>query len=539
VDIDLTALPNDPATLQHLLCEVVAAAEQQHSVLQEAVQQRDAEIDKLQLLIKRLLRHQFGRRSEQLNPDQLLLGIEDLEQTIAENQARQDAADPAANKPRPRREARPNRNHGALPAHLPRYEVLIDVEQRDCPCCGGALHVIDEERSEQLDIVPAQLRVRVTRRPRYGCRACEGAVVVAPAPERPIDGGMATEAMIAHVLVSKFCDSLPLYRQSKMLERQGITLDRSTLSHWVGRACWWLTPLYELLLSTALSAPKLFADDTTLPVLDPGRGKTKTGRLWCYAVDDRPWRGPGHPVAAYVYTEDRKNIRPATHLSNFRGVLQVDGYAGFKRLAGDRADASVTLAFCWAHLRRPFYQFHASTQSPLAAAVLAKIGALYAIEAEIRGHPAEHRKQVRQARSRPIVEALHAWLQEHVGRVSATSDLAEAIRYALRHWPGLTAYLDDGRIEMDTNVVERVIRPITITRKNSLFAGNDGGARHWAIAMTLIQSAKLNGVEPMAYLTDVLERIVSGRTKASALEALLPWNWKASRSPAPTATQAA
>jgi len=243
--------------------------------------------------------------------------------------------------------------------------------------------------------------------------------------QRGLSGWLVVEpAMIAHVLVSKFCDSLPLYRQSKMLERQGITLDRSTLSHWVGRACGWLTPLYDLMVSTALSAPKLFADDTTLPVLDPGRGKTRTGRLWCYAVDDRPWRGPGHPVAAYVYTEDRKNIRPATHLSDFRGVLQVDGYAGFKRLAGDRADASVTLAFCWAHMRRPFYQFHASTQSPLAAAVLAKIGALYAIEAEIRGHPAEHRRQVRQERSRPIVEALHAWLQEHVGRVSATSDLA-------------------------------------------------------------------------------------------------------------------
>jgi transposase len=448
VQIDLAALPDDPITLQHLLREVLAAAEQQHSVLQDAVQQRDAEIDKLQLLIKRLLRQQFGRRSEQLSPDQLLLGIEDLEQTVAESQAGQDAADPSADKPRPRRETRPNRNHGALPAHLPRYEVLIDVERRDCPCCGGTLHVIDEERSEQLDIVPAQLRVRVTRRPRYACRACEGAVVVAPAPERPIDGGMATEAMIAHVLVSKFGDSLPLYRQSKMLERQGITLDRSTLSHWVGRACWWLTPLYDLVLNTALAAPKLFADDTTLPVLDPGRGKTKTGRLWCYAVDDRPWRGPGHPVAAYVYTEDRKNIRPATPLSAFRGVLQVDGYAGFKRLAGDRADASVTLAFCWSHMRRPFYQFHASTQSPLAAAVLAKIGALYAIEAEIRGHPAEQRRQVRQDRSRPIVEALHAWLQEPVGRVSAASDLAGPIRYALRHWPGLTAYLDDGRIEM-------------------------------------------------------------------------------------------
>jgi transposase len=218
--------------------------------------------------------------------------------------------------------------------------VLIDVEQRDCPCCGGAMHAIGELRSEQLDIVPAQMRVRVTRRPRYACRSCEGAVVVAPAPERPIDGGMATEALVAHVLVSKFCDSLPLYRQSQMLARQGVTLDRSTLSNWVGRACWWLTPLYDLLVSTALSAPKLFADDTTLPVLDPGRGRTKTGRIWCYAVDDRPWAGPTRPVAAYVYAEDRKGSRPAGHLAAFRGALQVDGYDGFKRPVGPALSCS-------------------------------------------------------------------------------------------------------------------------------------------------------------------------------------------------------
>jgi transposase len=281
VDIDLSALPDDPATLQQMLRAVVAAAEQQQASLQGAVQERDAEIDKLRLLIQRLMRHQFGRRSEQLHPDQLQLGLEDLEQTLAEAQAAQEAAAPTQGQAGPRREHNANRNHGALPAHLPRYEVLIEVASRECPCCGGALHLIDELRSEQLDIVPAQLRVRVTRRPRYGCRTCEEAVVVAPAPERPIDGGMATEALLAHVLVSKFGDSLPLYRQAQMLARQGITLDRSTLSHWVGRACWWLTPLYELVLNTALAAPKLFADDTTLPVLDPGRGKTKTGRLWC------------------------------------------------------------------------------------------------------------------------------------------------------------------------------------------------------------------------------------------------------------------
>ena len=227
-----------------------------------------------------------------------------------------------------------------------------------------------------------------------------------------------------------------------------------------------------------------------------------------------------------MYSEDRKGARPAGHLASFSGVLQVDGYAGFKRLAGDRADGSVRLAFCWAHMRRPFYEFFVSTTSPLAAEVLVRIRELYAIEAEIRGHPAEHRRQIRHQRSRPIVEALHGWLQDHVERVSATSDLAKAIRYALRHWPGLVVFLDDGRVEMDTNVVERAIRPHTLTRKNALFAGSDGGARHWAVAMTLSQTAKLNGVEPMAWLIDVLERVVSGRTKAHELHKLLPWNWR-------------
>ncbi len=527
MQIDLDILPDDPAVLQQMLRDVVAAGQQQQAALQGTVQEREAECDKLRLLIQRLLRHQFGRRSEQLDFDQLQLGLEDLEQTIAEGEAAQDAAKTDEAARQQRRAVRPRRNHGALPAHLPRHEVVIDVDDKACPCCSGALHLIGEDRSEQLDIVPAQLRVLVTRRPRYGCRACEGAVVQAPAPDRPIDGGMATEALVAHIVVAKFCDHLPLYRQAGMLARQGVTLDRSTLANWVGRACWWLTPLYDLVLSTVLSSPKLFADDTTLPVLDPGRGRTKTGRLWCYAVDDRPWCGPAHPAAAYVYSEDRRGERPAGHLAGFRGVLQVDGYAGFKRLAGDRTDGSVRLAFCWAHMRRPFYEFFTSTQSPLAAEVLARIRELYAIEAEIRGHPAEHRVRVRHDRSQPIVDALHVWLHDHLGRVSAASDLAKAIRYAIRHWGGLVVFLDDGRVEMDTNVVERAIRPNTLTRKNALFAGSDGGARSWAIAMTLIQTAKLNGVEPMAWLTDVLERVVSGRTKAHELHSLLPWNWRA------------
>jgi transposase len=468
----------------------------------------------------------------------LQLGLEDLEQAVAENQAGPDAAQ-LDSTPARSRAGRPARNHGALPAHLPRYEVVFDAAPGNCPCCGGAMHRIGELCREQLDIVPAQLRVRVTRRPRYACRACEGAVVSVPAPARPIEGGLPTEAMVAHVLVSKFCDSLPLYRQAQMLARQGIVLDRSTLAHWVDTGCWWLAPLYDLVVGTVLSAPKVFADDTTLPVLDPGRGRTKTGRLWCYAVDDRPWCGLSHPAVAYVYAEDRKAIRPAAHLAQFEGVLQVDGYAGFKRLAGKRADNSVRLAFCWVHMRRPFYQFHASTQSPIAGELLARVASLYEIEAEIRGTSAKHRRAIRDVRSRPIVQALHVWLQEQVPHLPGSSELAKAMRYALRHWPGLVAFLDDGRIEMDTNVVERAIRPVTLNRKNALFAGSDGGARHWAIAMTLIGTAKLNGVEPIAWLTHVLERIVSGRTKAHEPDSLLPWNWKVRNAAAAPAAMAA
>ncbi len=515
MQIDPTALPDDTTVLQ--------------SMVRDALTERDAltaEIEKLQALIQKLLRHRFGRRSEQLSPDQLNLAMEDLEQEAAEREAAKDAAEQSEEKRRQRRAARPRRNLGALPTHLPRYEVVIDVDSKDCPCCGGVLHLIDETRTEMLDRVPAQLRVKVTRRPRYGCRACGEAVVQAPVPDRPIDGGMATEALLVQVLISKFCDYLPLYRQSEMLKREGITIDRSTLSDWVGRTCWWLRPLYDLVVSTVLSAPKVFADDTTLPVLDPGQGKTKTGRLWCYAVDDRPWKGPTHPAAAYVYSEDRKATHPTAHLANFRGVLQVDGYSGFASLVTGRRDASIQLAFCWAHTRRPFYEFHVSTKSPLAADALSRISKLYEIEAEIRGHPAEHRRTVRQQRSRPIVEALHAWLQEQLPRLSGASPLAAAMRYALRHWSGLILFLDDGRIEMDTNVVERGMRPVTLTRKNALFAGSDGGAEHWAIAMTLITTAKLNGVEPLAWLTDVLERLVSGRTKQHELDQLLPWNWR-------------
>jgi transposase len=519
-----TALPEDPATLQQIL----------HAAL--------AEIERLRLMIAALRRNRFGRRSEQLDDATLQQGVEDAEQALAEQMAALDAVAPASMTPETKTASRPartepaKRNRGALPAALPRVEQVIDVADKVCPCCGGALHLIGEDRTEMLDYVPAHFRVRVTRRPRYGCRACEEAVVQAPAPERPVDGGMATEALLAHVLVNKYSDHLPLYRQAQIFARQGVTLDRSTLCNWVGRACWWLAPLHELILSTVLSSPKVFADDTTLPVLDPGRGRTKTGRIWCYAVDNRPWRGPGHPAAAYFYSEDRKGEHVRSHLRGFRGLLQVDGYAGFGSLVGAAADDGPWLVFCWAHVRRKFYDIHVAAKhapgrltpgSPLAAEALRRIADLYEIEAGIRGTPADNRRSVRQQRSRPLVEAMHVWLTGQLERVSGRSTIAQAIRYALNHWKGLVLYLDDGRLEMDTNTVERAMRSVALGRKNALFAGADSGGRHWATVATLIHTAKLNDVDPLAWLTDVLERIVAGHTRQHELATLLPWNWKA------------
>jgi transposase len=509
-----TKLPDDPTLLQQMLRAALA------------------EIERQRLIIAALQRNRFGRRSEKLGEAAVQLGIEDLEQSVAEQAAALDAAMSRASPPNQDGSARAprtepvKRNRGALPADLPRFEQVIDVVDKACPCCGGQLHLIGEDKAEMLDYVPAHLRVRVIRRPRYACRSCAEGIVQAPAPDRPIDGGMATEALLAHVLVSKYCDHLPLYRQAEIFARQGIKLDRSTLCNWVGRACWWLAPMHELLLSTVLASPVLFADDTTLPVLDPGRGRTKTGRLWCYAVDPRPWNGPGHPAAAYVYSEDRKGVHPAEHLQNFSGVIQVDGYQGFGAvLKGAKGDTR-ELSYCFAHARRKYYEIYDADKSPIAEEALQRIAALYQIEAAIRGTSAEHRRSVRQQRSRPLAEAMHEWLVQQLGRISGSSKLAEAIRYSLNHWMGLTRFLDDGRLELDTNTVERAIKPIVMTRKNALFAGSDSGGRHWSIVATLIQSAKLNDIDPLAWLTDVLTRIVTGQTKHHELASLLPWNWK-------------
>src|SRR4051794_6712518 len=315
----------------------------------------------------------------------------------------------------------------------------------------------------------------------------------------------------------------PLYRQAQIYARQGLRLDHSTLADWVGRAAFHLRPVHERLLDKLKASPKLFADETTAPVLDPGRGRTKTGQLWEYARDDRPWGGTDPPGVAYVYAPDRTAERPATHLGGFEGVLQADGYGAYKVLARRGA---VQLAFCWSHVRRPFYELAQSGPAPIAAEALVRIAALYRIEAEIRGRSADERRAVRQARSRPLVEAFEPWLREKLALVSQKSKLAEAIRYALSRWAGLSLFLDDGRIEIDSNVVERSIRPLALTRKNALFAGSDGGAEHWAVLASLIETCKLIDVEPQAYLADVITPIVNSPPN-SRLDELLPWAYPA------------
>ena len=423
-----------------------------------------------------------------------------------------------------------NRNRGRLPLHLPRVDVVIDIEDKSCPCCGGEMHKIGETVKEVLDVVPARYRVKRIIRPRYGSRACESAVVQAPAPAQAIDGGMVTEALLAYVAVLKYAYHMPLYRLAQMLAAQGISLDRATLAFWMARVAWWLKPLHELLLETILSYPKVFADETPLPMLDPGRGKTKKCQLWAVAMDDRPWGGPAPPAVAYVFAEDRKGERAKELLQGFSGILQVDGYAGYNGLADPARDGgAVTIAFCFAHARRKFYDIHVATKSPIAAEALRRIGAFYEIEERIRGQSAGERLAARQAETKPLIENFRLWLEPRLIEVSKKSGLAEAIRYTLSHWEGLTRFLEDGRIEIDTNTVERNMRPIGLGRKNHLFAGSPGGGGTWSILASLLNTARLNEIDPQEYLTDVLERIVSGRTKINQLHELLPWEWKVAR----------
>jgi len=473
---------------------------------------------RLEALVASFRKALFGAKSEKIDPAQYELELEDIETAIAQVEAEIDADERTApvRPPKPRQT-----NRGSLPKHLERVEVVIAP---DLSCaCGAERHVIGEDVSERLDIIPAQFRVIVTRRPKYACRSCEGGITQAPAPAHIIAGGMPTEATLAHVLVSKYADHLPLYRQAQIYSRQGIDLDRSTLAAWVGKSAFELTPVYEALMADLKRSTKLFMDETPAPVLAPGRKRTKTGYFWALARDDRPWGGDDPPGVAFTYAPGRSGQHADKILQGFSGVLQVDGYAGYNRLL-KRPVQDLQLAYCWAHARRKLHDVTQSGAAPIAQEGLAQIQGLYRIERDLRGQSAEQRQAARQDRSKPIIDAFALWLAQGRARVSSKSPTGEALKYIAKYWAGLILFLEDGRIELDSNAVERTIRPIALNRKNALFAGHDTGAQNWAIIASLIETCKLNGIEPHGYLCGVLNAIAGGH-KQTNINELLPWNY--------------
>jgi len=500
-------LPNDIATLKALL----VASEGRNLRNQDR-------IDQLEKLVADFKRALFGARSEKVDPGQYELALEDIETAMAVVHAEDVALDPPSSRP-----AKPRKtNRGSLPKHLLRIEEVIAPDSTVCGC-GAERHVIGEDTSERLDIIPAQFRVIVIRRPKYACRSCTNGVVQAPAPARLIPGGLPTEATVAHVLVSKYADHLPLYRQAQIYSRQGIDLDRSTLAGWVGKAAYELRPVFDALMADLKQSTKLFMDETRAPVLDPGKRKTKTGYFWALARDDRSWGGSAPPGVAFTYASGRSGQYADDILKGFSGTLQVDGYAGYNRLL-KRSDNKVALAYCWAHARRKLHEVAQSGTAPIAEEGLKQIAALYRIEKDIRGMTAEARLAVRQDQSVPLVADFETWLTANRARASAKAPLGDALKYIAKYWEGLCLFLTDGRIEMDNNAVERTIRPIALNRKNALFAGHDAGAQNWATIASLIETCKLNVVDPHAWLTGTLKAIVNGH-KQSDIDALLPWNY--------------
>jgi transposase len=502
-----TDLPDDIETLRAIIAEQA-----------ERLLSRDTLIEKLKAQLALLKRAHFGASSEKIERTiaQLELALEDIEAAAAETAPPMPPARDAAPKAKPARQP--------LPDHLPRHEVVHDAGACTCPTCGGRDFLkAGTAVSEMLDYVPASFRVLRHVQPRLVCKGCDTEITAAM-PSPPIERGKPSPGLIAHVLTAKYCDHLPLYRQSEIYAREGVDLARSTMADWVGKASALLAPLIAALRSHVLAGDRLHGDDTPVPVLEPGRGRTKTGRLWTYVRDGRPYADETPPAVCYFYSPDRKGDHPRAHLKAFRGILHADGYAGFKELYEAKTPGeapAIQEAACMAHVRRKFFDLTTSP-APVAEEALRRIGALYDIERAIRGSPPERRLAVRLEQSRPRFDALRKWLDETLPELPRKSSTAEAIRYALARWKALGSFIDDGTVEIDNNAAERSIRPIALGRKNWLFAGSDKGGERAAGILSLIESAKLNGIDPEAYLRTVLTKIADHQI--TRIGELLPWN---------------
>ncbi|HUZ66468.1 MAG TPA: IS66 family transposase [Beijerinckiaceae bacterium] len=446
----LADLPDDVETLKAM----VLATADENAQLRAIKDDAEARIARLYAILKMLERARYGRRSERLDDDQTRFAFDEIETGLGAIEAELDRA-----APKREREARPRKN---FPAHLERVEIVIEPQALVCACGACERIKIGEDVSERLDVVPARFRVIVTRRPKYACKACREGVAQANAPARLIEAGLPSEGLLAHVAVSKYADGLPLYRQEGIYARDQVDLSRSTMAGWMGRVGFHLAPLAERVMDHIRAGERIFADETTLPTLAPGSGKAKTAWLWTYARDDRPFGRDGPPMVAYLFEESRGGACPDRHLMGFAGLLQVDGFSAYKRLAAhDRCGGPVTLASCWAHLRRRFYELHVAGVSRTATETVERMSALWAIEADIRGQSPDQRCAARQARSGPIVAALWNLWDSELPRIPGKSKLAEAIRYANSHRTALERFLHEGRLDIDNNAVERAIRPQT------------------------------------------------------------------------------
>lgn len=524
-------LPEDPALLKALIAQLQA----QNTKLTTTLRAHDLVVQALRLQIARLRKQAFGKSSEKIEREieQLEFALEDVLVSVAQqglvtsgldDSEAQAAAASAETTPGPRPSRRPR-----VSADTPRQRHELDPGST-CPECGGELRLVGEDVSEILEMITAKLQVIEVARPKKSCRCCEKMVQV-PAPSRPIPGSMAGGSLLAYVLISKFDDHLPLYRQNEIIARMGADIPRSTLADWCGRSMRILQPVIDRIEASVLGSDILHADDTPIRVLAPERrakgiGKgVMQGRIWGYVCDQRPWAGTAPPGVVYRYAPNWKAEHVLAHLGSASGILQADAYKGYAKLYEPVADGEPRFreAACFAHWRRDFHDIWTSQKSEIAHEALERIGQLYDIERKIAGQPADIRRAVRQELSRPKLDALHSWAEKQLTRISTKGDLAKAFRYALGRWHAFSLFIDDGRVAIDNNAAERAVRPICLGKKNWLFAGSETGAETLARAMTLIESAKMNGLDPQAYITDLLNRIHDH--KINRIDELLPWNW--------------